>query len=193
MVLWQGHPVCCSFVVPHLAFAGSFLDEIVKAGTVVVTCVIGHDKVQNMIGCPNNVLQLSITGNAKRVGSMFVSCQTMKQKALVAAENLGGSVEKIDSIIECVTRLCHDVRPIVRDHDRETMDDMELKEKLMKNAEMQSMELSGSLVPLPCWDKPAVPRHSMEYEKLKMKFIESYIESVYNKKPYRRSFLMRPW
>ena len=66
-----------------------------------------------------------------KVSSMFVSCQC-KQKALVAAENLGGSIEKIDSIIECVTRMCHDVRPIVRDHDLETMDDMELKEKLMK-------------------------------------------------------------
>ena len=103
----------------------------------------------------------------------------MKQKALVAAENLGGSVEKIDSIIECVTRLCHDVRPIVRDHDLETMDDMELKEKLMKNAEMQSMELSrqsGALAVLGTNQQfQGIP---MEYEKLKMKFIESYIESV---------------
>ena len=171
--------ICCT--PSQLSQVASSIRNKVKASTVVVTCVIGYTdrKVQNMIGCPNNVLQLSITGNAKRVGSMFVSCQTMKQKALVAAENLGGSVEKIDSIIECVTRLCHDVRPIVRDHDLETMDDMELKEKLLKNAEMQSMELSrqsGALAVLGTNQQfQGIP---MEYEKLKMKFIESYIESV---------------
>ena len=49
----------------------------------------------------------------KRVGSM-IACQTNKQKALISAEQLSGSIENIDKIINCVTRLCHEVRPIVQ-------------------------------------------------------------------------------
>ena len=170
--------ICCT--PSQLSQVTSSIRNQVKASTVVVCCVIGYTakKVQKMINCPNPVLQINLTADAKRVGAMIASCQTNKQKALIAAEQLGGSLEKIDTIVECITCLCHEVRPILRDHDLETMEDIELKEKLRQNAEMQALDLSrqaGSLAVLGTNSSKGIP---MEYETMKMKFVESYVDSV---------------
>ena len=171
--------ICCT--PSQLSQVSSSIRNQIKSSTIVVSCVIGYTskKIQNMLRCTNPVIQIAITSEAKRVGSMIASCQTNKQKALISAEQLSGSIENIDKIINCVICLCHEVRPIVRDHDLETMDDIELREKLLKNAEMQALDLSrqaGALAVLGTnQQSKGIP---MEYETMKMKFVESYVESV---------------
>jgi|EP00945_MAST-04E_sp_MAST-4E-sp1_P000557 hypothetical protein len=179
-----------------------------KSSTLVCSMVIGFSakKVQAMLQSHVPVVKIGVGGNGSELASEFMGAKNVEEQVLIAANQLiasennnkngfndseaagameqgateAGQFQKILKIQHAVTSLCHAIRPTVRNHEIDSMEDGELKEKLLANAAQEALNLSrqsGALAVLGN-SGASVKGQPNEASETIRRYRESYVDSI---------------
>ena len=153
-----------------------------RPGTLVCSVVAGFSakKIQIMLQTKSAVLKIGIGMGASRIGARFAGAETLAEKATIAADQIGPSFAAIEDLTGKVVSLLHEIRPIVPDHDIESLEDEDLKARLLKDAEEQAMASSRQAGMLAVLGNTGVSLKGQAHEESETvaRFRASYVDSV---------------